>query len=64
MTPPRMGIALAALYQTGDDHETAVFVTTPLLKVGVDVPDIGRVVMFLNLSSSLSLMQMTLLCVQ
>jgi ERCC4-related helicase len=48
---------LAALYQSGDDRECGLFITTAVLEAGVDVPDIDGVVMYPTLSSSSSMIQ-------
>ncbi|KAF5370439.1 hypothetical protein D9615_009741 [Tricholomella constricta] len=48
---------LAALYESGDARTTALFVTTAILEVGIDVPDIESVVMFPAPLSASSLVQ-------
>ena len=48
---------MVALYQTGDERETALFVASPILEVGIDVPDIGEVVLYPEPSSASSCVQ-------
>jgi hypothetical protein len=39
---------MAALYQSGDQHETALFIAFPILEVEVDVPNINDVLIYLK----------------
>jgi len=45
---------MAARYQSGDQRETALFIASPILEVGVNVPNIDEVLMYPKPSSTSS----------
>ncbi|THH15434.1 hypothetical protein EW146_g5036 [Bondarzewia mesenterica] len=48
---------IEALYKTGDGRETALFISTAIMEVGIDVPDIQDVILFPIPRSASSLLQ-------
>jgi superfamily II DNA/RNA helicase len=49
--------SMAALCKTGDARQTAIFIATAVLEVGVDIPELPCVVLFPQPQSSCSLVQ-------